>query len=146
MKYATKTIQQYIRDLSKKKPIPGGGSVAALTAAMATALISMAANYTSNKEASQVLRKVKALQKRLLNLSDLDIDAYLKVTKARKKGWRDYQSALKVATKVPLEVCLYCNRGLSIIREFKKKSNKNLIKSPLKYILNLSLILHYFQI
>ena len=47
--YRDSTLKQYLEDLAAKKPAPGGGSAAALTAAMGASLISMVINFTLGK-------------------------------------------------------------------------------------------------
>ncbi|TBR15974.1 hypothetical protein EPO66_05245, partial [bacterium] len=44
--YINKSIKKYLEDLSAKKPVPGGGSASALTAALGSSLISMVVNFT----------------------------------------------------------------------------------------------------
>lgn len=49
MSYKEQTLKQYLDDLAAKLPAPGGGSAAALNAAIGTALISMVVNFTLGK-------------------------------------------------------------------------------------------------
>ncbi len=44
------TLRQFVDDTSSSKPAPGGGSVAALTAANGASLIAMLCNLTANKK------------------------------------------------------------------------------------------------
>src|ERR1700684_649054 len=90
--FKDKTLQEYLDQLSRREPVPGGGSAAALTAAMGGGLISMVTNYsigrTSNsktveKRLSQILVKSEPIRLRLLELTSLDSEAYLQVTAAR---------------------------------------------------------------
>ncbi|MBI5145023.1 MAG: cyclodeaminase/cyclohydrolase family protein, partial [Candidatus Omnitrophica bacterium] len=49
MKYREATLKKYSDDLAAKLPAPGGGSAAALAAAMGVSLISMVVNFTLGK-------------------------------------------------------------------------------------------------
>lgn len=46
MKYKTQSLEKYLNDLSAKLSAPGGGSAAALNAALGASLISMVINFT----------------------------------------------------------------------------------------------------
>ncbi len=82
------TLASYLEQLSRREPVPGGGSAAALTAALGAALISMAANYSIGRKANTkavetrlagIVRASETIRKRLLDLTSLDSQAYLKV-------------------------------------------------------------------
>ena len=47
--YNEGSLKQYLNDLAAKLPAPGGGSAAALTAALGASLISMVLNFTIGK-------------------------------------------------------------------------------------------------
>src|SRR5579863_953571 len=90
--YKDKTLQQYLDHLSRREPVPGGGSAAALTGAMAVGLISMVTNYSIGRKANtkavdkrlnQILAKSEPIRLRMLDLTSLDSEAYLKLTAAR---------------------------------------------------------------
>src|SRR5579862_2181271 len=92
IQFKTKTLQDYVDQLSRREPVPGGGSAAALTAALAVGLISMVTNYsigrksntkTVEKRLTKILAQSEPIRLRLLELTSLDSEAYLKVTAAR---------------------------------------------------------------
>jgi len=134
-KYKDHTIQEYLEILSKKTPVPGGGSAAALMAATGVALILMVANYSLGKSASQrvkkrfrdVIKRASALRKRLMMLIDHDAQAYLKVVATRKANKKVRQAALKKASDVPREVCRLCYEGIQLTPFLVEKGNKHLI-------------------
>lgn len=108
------TIRRYLTRLSAKTPAPGGGSVAALTGALATALLSMTAGYALNRaetvrareEILSVLRFAKFRMRRLTALMDKDEAAYRKLAKElRTPGSKNLLKLYKGAIDVPLEVC-----------------------------------------
>ncbi len=108
------TIQKYLTRLSAKTPVPGGGSAAALTGALAAALLSMTAGYALNRAGTakareailSVLRLAKFQLRRLTVLMDKDEAAYHKLAKElRKRGPKNPLKLYKGAIDVPLEVC-----------------------------------------
>ncbi|MDQ6810796.1 MAG: cyclodeaminase/cyclohydrolase family protein, partial [Actinomycetota bacterium] len=84
----------YLQALASTAAVPGGGSAAALGAAMGAALISMVAKLSAKKAKAAEDRDVLTglapefdqLAARLLELSQEDIDAYRAVIEARKSG------------------------------------------------------------
>ena len=46
--YIDKPLKTYLEDLAAKQPTPGGGSAAALSAAIGVSLMTMSANYTKD--------------------------------------------------------------------------------------------------
>src|SRR5271156_2976276 len=90
--FKDKTLQEYLGQLSRREPVPGGGSAAALTAAMAVGLISMVTNYSIGRKANteavnrrlaKILEQSEPMRLRLLELTSLDSQVYLKVSAAR---------------------------------------------------------------
>ncbi len=84
MNYIKGRVVDYLDDLAAKMPAPGGGSVAALSAAMAVSLLIMACRYTLGKEKykkhqtriKSILARCLVLKKRFEKLTDDDIKAY----------------------------------------------------------------------
>jgi formiminotetrahydrofolate cyclodeaminase len=119
MGYIQGSIKDYLKDLAAKKPAPGGGSVAALSCAMAASLVAMASEFTLGKEKykkvgprfRQILLRSLALQKRLAALTDADIRAYRK---------RDLDQAIRI----PAEVCVLSYEILELGLEVLKKGNR----------------------
>jgi formiminotetrahydrofolate cyclodeaminase len=81
------TIQEFLEKLAARKPTPGGGSVAALSGALSAALVSMAAEFSENKDSSE---QARTLMNTLTHLIDRDAEAF---------AARD----LREATRVPLQ-------------------------------------------
>lgn len=116
------SLSEYSRVLSLKVPAPGGGSAAALTAALGAALLSMVANYSLGKTNSRLKeRKVKAslktsehLRKRFLALVDEDARAYLNFVKIRGASAAKRAAARRKACEVPLEVCKLCYKAVQL--------------------------------
>lgn len=119
--YCDKSLRQYLDDLAAKVPAPGGGSAAALTAALGASLISMVVNFTLGKpkyathegELKKILEKSEKLRNEFLNLVDLDVVAY------KSKNIRD-------ALNVPFMVARLCFEGIKLCPALIKKGNMNL--------------------
>ena len=111
-------VRDFVTEVSRDTPAPGGGSVAALAGATGAGLASMVANLTKPKgdEAAQILRaaaEVAHLAKDALVLGiDQDTDAFNAYLEARRlpqgtaeeKAAREaaMQMGLKLAVEVPL--------------------------------------------
>src|SRR3989344_1082898 len=129
------TLTQYLDVLSQRTPVPGGGSAAALTAALGAALLSMVANYSLGKGKPQaienkiqkILNKSEQLRKRFLELVDLDAEAYLKVAQAGQGDAKAKKAALKGARAVPLEVGRLCYSAVQLAPDLVKYGNRYLI-------------------
>jgi len=129
--YKNIPIKKYLDDLSSNKPAPGGGSATALVGALGVSCLSMVANFTIGKEKykshekdiKKILKRLKNLRKRLLELVDLDVRAYSAVVKARKKSKSEKKKARKFAISVPKEVCNLCYEALKISPVLVEKGN-----------------------
>jgi formiminotetrahydrofolate cyclodeaminase len=134
--FKDKTLQEYLDRLSRREPVPGGGSAAALTAAMAVGLISMAANYSigrkSNtpaveKRLAKILTHSESIRLRLLELTSLDSEAYLSVCAARSLDKKAQAQAARVACAVPQEICKLCYKAVQLTPYLAKKGNPYLL-------------------
>jgi formiminotetrahydrofolate cyclodeaminase len=112
----------YLDDLAAKLPAPGGGSAAALNAALGAALISMVVNFTLGKpkyaayerDLEAMLGKSEKLRHEFLNLVDLDVQAF------NSKNARD-------ALNIPLMTARLCFEAVTLCPELLQKGNTNLI-------------------
>lgn len=108
-------MNKFLKDLSSKKPAPGGGSASALAGAMAAALVNKVCVLTVSKEKyrgvekefKQLSKQAIKLQSELFKLADKDTKAFMKV---KTKG---SQEAFKKAAEVPLETA---QRSLAILK------------------------------
>ncbi|MCM8782334.1 MAG: cyclodeaminase/cyclohydrolase family protein [Candidatus Omnitrophica bacterium] len=143
--YSDESIKKYLNDLAARLPAPGGGSSAALAAAMASALISMVLNFSIGNEAyknfektaKEILRKVEDLRNKFVKFFDDDIQAYESVSKAYKlpkdteankiRRKRAIKEAVKQAILVPLHVCQYSIEAIRLLPDLARNANKNLI-------------------
>jgi len=72
------TVQGWLEALGERGPAPGGGSAAAVTAAMAAALVAMAARLSADSwaDAAGFSAQTAALRDRLAALAQADADDY----------------------------------------------------------------------
>lgn len=134
--FKDKTLQEYLDQLSRREPVPGGGSAAALTAALGAGLISMVTNYSIGRKANTkavekrlgtILAKSELIRLRLLELTSLDSEAYLKASKARSLDKKAQAQAAKEARGVPQEVCKLCFKAVQLTPYLVQKGNPHLL-------------------
>lgn len=119
--YRDETLKKYLDDLAAKLPAPGGGSAAALNAALGVSLISMVVNFTLGKpkyaqyeeELKLLLEKSERLRGEFLKLVDLDVTAY-------------QSKDMKESLNVPLLVCRLCHEAIELCPGLITKGNTNL--------------------
>jgi formiminotetrahydrofolate cyclodeaminase len=120
--YKDETLKKYLDEVAAKLPAPGGGSAAAMAAAMGAALISMVVNFTLGKEKyapfenelKSILEKSEKLREEFLRLVDLDVTAY-------------QSKNLRSTLDVPFMVCRLCFNAMELCEPLVKKGNVNLI-------------------
>jgi formiminotetrahydrofolate cyclodeaminase len=112
------SVQSFLDQLASSSPTPGGGSVAALTGALAAGLVSMVCQLTVGRpryaafeaEAQAILAQSEAIRARLTDLIQIDVVAYSTVAAAYKLPKDDptrtaaIAAAMVVATDVPLQI------------------------------------------
>ena len=122
--------------LSARAPVPGGGSAAALSGAMAAGLISMVANYSLGRPANtkmiqrrltKILKDSEYIRRRLLELTSLDSEAYLKVSAARSLDKKARRRAATQALAVPQEVCKLCYKAVLLTPTLAEHGNPYLL-------------------
>ena len=143
------SVEEFINKLSSEEPAPGGGGVAALSAALASSLNSMVYSLTVNKEAFNNLsdddkkvvltsyEKSKELSGLFLEYIERDKEAYLGVINAykMKKDTGDevrirkqtIDRALEQAMLIPFELAKTACEFYEEIETALKFGNKNLI-------------------
>lgn len=144
-KYESMSISTFLNQLSSAAPAPGGGSVAALSGAMAAALILMVCNLTIGKEkfarSEQEIKGIKEeardLRHTLVDAVDADINAYngviacYRLPKATKQEQADrrerLQEALKKAAEVPYHTAEACYRVLELNRSLPGIGNPSAV-------------------
>ncbi len=137
------TVKDFLNKVISNEPVPGGGSISALNAAIAASLTGMVANLTIGRkkyasvedEMAEVVAQVTELQKRFIEDVDRDSEAYSKVMAAFKLPKEteeeiairktEIQEATKHAAVVPLVVARDARRMMGLISEVAYKGNQN---------------------
>src|SRR5262245_9187991 len=121
-----KTLNDYLAEAASGSPTPGGGSVSAVVAANAAAMVSMVANLTIGKkkyatvqsQAEKIVAAATSAIERLKDLTAQDIEAFEAVmtawrmpgeSEAEKEAKKNAMAqATRTATLVPLELASVC--------------------------------------
>lgn len=137
------SLTEYLAQTASGSPVPGGGSSAALNAALAAALIEMVANLTIGRkgfetvdaEMRSVAQHAAALRAKLTADIDRDCNAYSQVLAAFKlpkstesekaRRAEAVQEAFKEAARVPLEVARDAVALMDFGRTVVEKGNRN---------------------
>ena len=118
-------IGDYISAVAARKSTPGGGSVAACSAANACALLAMVANFTRT-DLSDISRRAESSAQQLLSLADQDEIAFNRVMSAY-KGDGELEEALRQAATVPGDVIQIIRSHLPDMELLRSGGNQNLI-------------------
>ena len=147
-------ITEYLEKAAAGTAVPGGGSVAALNAALAAGLTEMVANLTIGKkgyeavaeEMNDIAGKSTELREKLTVAIDRDAEAYSEVMAAFKlpkatdqeKGLRSLavQKAFKHAALVPLEVANHAVEVIDLAGRAVDSGNKNAVTDGLVAAMN----------
>ncbi len=139
------SLSGFISSVASSNPVPGGGSVAALTGALAAALTQMVAGLTVGKkkyaavesEMKELARKAVAAGNALAALVKRDAEAYSKVSEAYKLAKEPADaaarraavitSALLEAAEVPLETARRCVEVAELAAVVAEKGNANAV-------------------
>lgn len=94
-----KHLDDFLDAVAAKTPAPGGGTSAAVTTALAAALVEMAARLASADEAAE---RASALRAQALRLGEEELTSYAPVLEARTEA--DRVTALDAASEPPAQV------------------------------------------
>ncbi len=133
------SVNKFLEKVASKTPTPGGGSVSAVSGAMAASLVEMVCNLTIGKKGYEKvqskIRTIKSqsnkLRKELLKLADEDAKAYesvvsaFKVSKNNPKRKQKIQTAFKKAVLIPLETAKKSGEVLDLAEKALEIGNKN---------------------
>lgn len=140
-----KNLREFSDETASESPAPGGGSIAAYSGALGTALSTMVANLSANKrgwddrweEFSNWADKGQNFHTRLLELVDADtaafngiMDAYgLPKSTEDQKITRDHaiQAATKHAIEIPMQVAEVAHDALEVAEAMADFGNPNSI-------------------
>ncbi len=129
--YSEFALVDLLDAFASNAPVPGGGSAAALAAALGVSLLVMAASLPKSKsgapeeaaDLAEAAARLRPLRDTLVQLIDADSSAYRGVMAALKMPKESptdktargqaLQSAMKAATDVPLDVMRACQQALA---------------------------------
>lgn len=138
-------ITDFLQKTASGTPVPGGGSVSALSAALGAGLTEMVANLTIAKKGyeavenqmQEVAQTVQNLRKKLVTEVDKDSNAYKDVLAAFKlpKTTEDekeqraqaIQNAMKNAARVPLGVAYDALQVMDLAEKVIRNGNRNAV-------------------
>jgi glutamate formiminotransferase/formiminotetrahydrofolate cyclodeaminase len=138
-------LTDFIDEVSRESPAPGGGSIAALAGALGASLSSMVSNLTANKRSSQdideILNKAaeecQLIKEALVKAIGEDTNAFNiymnarrlpnKTAEEKKTREEAMQSGLKQAVMVPLSTAKQSLRVIEIAEVVAKNGNPNSI-------------------
>jgi len=142
---ADMSVVDFLDETASNSPVPGGGSIAALSAAFSSALTQMVANLTLGKkgyedvqeEAGFIVKEAERMRGFFVEYIDKDSDAFNEVMNAfklpkdtdekmeyRKKA---IQEATKVAALVPLDIAREAYKIMDLAQVVVEKGNKNAV-------------------
>ncbi len=139
------TVRTFVEHLATSDPVPGGGSAAAMAGAMGAALVHMVVELTMGRPAADgnedALTRTRsaavAWQSELINLAELDANAYDAVVRARKlpretERQRDVRSvqiaaSLREATRIPLATARAASEVLDLAEGLAPIGNRNAV-------------------
>lgn len=139
------TVKEFLNKVAGSDPVPGGGSIAALNGAIASALAAMVANLTIGKKGyephEELMRHISglALQQKDVFVDDIDRDsdaydkvfACFKMPKATDEEKAARSAAIQEATKhaalVPMQVARNAGELMAIILDVARLGNRNAV-------------------
>jgi len=138
-------VTDFLEQTACGTPLPGGGSVSALSAALGAGLTEMVANLSVGKkgyeaveiEMQEIAETVKKLREKLVAEVDNDSNAYNEVLaafklpktteKEKKQRTEAIQEAMKNAARVPLGVAYDAMRVMDLAERVIKSGNRNAV-------------------
>ena len=142
MNTAGYNIEEYIKELASKTPVPGGGGASAVAGALSAALSSMVCNLTIGKKSfaaveediKNILSDMNKHMERFIKLSDKDAQAFYPLSQAYSfKPQNEEEKSLHEANMekllfdaaiVPLDIMKEANSMLNSIDFLAKKGSK----------------------
>src|SRR5512140_1956990 len=139
--YRKLTVEEFLQKANSSEPVPGGGSVAAVTGALASSMAQMVLNLTIGKEkykqfeadCKNHLASLEKAQKMMLQLMDEDIAAFGEYSEVRKLAKDDparpakMTAAIQTCVAVPLEICAVALVMLDDMDKMKEQANAFLL-------------------
>jgi formiminotetrahydrofolate cyclodeaminase len=123
MKGYRNSFIEYLQDLSKRQPHPGGGSVAYLAFCLGISLIQMALNF-SDPHTKEVVKDLERFKNQVFPFIDLDGEIFTKLINEKNPEKRG--ELLKEAQQLSFELGKKCNKILTIIKGVDSKVKRSI--------------------
>ena len=138
-------LTDFVDEVSRESPAPGGGSIAALAGALGASLSSMVANLTANKRGTESIdgllntsaEKAQAIKNFLVKAIDDDTNAFNSYMDARRMPQKTnaqktarfeaMQNGLKEAVHVPYNTAVQSEKAIEIAKMVAELGNPNSI-------------------
>lgn len=126
--YLSLPLRTFLADLAARTPTPGGGSVAAVSGALAAAQARMVVEYTVGKprfapyedKLQEALRELKRAEDAFGRLMSEDMAAYERLSASRKADDpAEKQRAVATAAAVPMEIAALAGAMLALLDDLK---------------------------
>jgi methenyltetrahydrofolate cyclohydrolase len=129
--YLDLPLRAFLDLVASDNPAPGGGSVAAVTVALAAGLSGMAARLSTGQLADGLADRADAARRRVAPLARIDAESYGRVLDAYREPDSETRrervsDALSGATDVPLAVAEIGNEVAGIAARLAEEGNPNL--------------------
>lgn len=139
------SVKDFLAKTAGSDPVPGGGSIAALNAALASALTEMVANLTIGKkkyeDKEELMRRIASsagnYMASFVRDINADAEAYNKVFEAFKlpkdtdeektERTKEIQAATRMAAEIPMEVARKALDMMDIIASVAEHGNQNAV-------------------
>jgi len=132
------TLNDFIKELSSKAPVPGGGGASALIGAVGVSLCSMVANLTSGKkkyleyqeDIDNILSRTSASIKTLMELIEKDAEVFeplsqaYSISKDNPDREEILEKALITACSVPIKLLEEISQVIDIMEELSIKGSR----------------------
>lgn len=140
---ASRSLRDFVDDVSTESPAPGGGSVAALAGSLAAALAAMVANLTVGKRGyeaewtglAELAADAQRIKAQLVAAIDADAEAFNRLMEAmrmpkatpaqQEARARAMEEAAQGAARVPLETARACAEAAALAVEVARRGNRS---------------------
>ena len=133
MQLPTTSLKPWLDAVASKTSTPGGGNVAAVLGAQASALISMVCQFSSGDRIDEpLIAGLDRTRDQFLTLADADSAAFdqlmlsYRVTKADPLRTKNLQQAITKAALIPLEIYELATKTGQLLLRIEPTSNPNL--------------------
>lgn len=125
------SVDAYLTALAARSSTPGGGAVAAMSAAQGCALMSMVCRFTRGNSLDAVLERSDAARTQCVELAEADVQAFDAVMAAYRNKGEDrtdvLERALKQAAEIPMRLIELVSTLATDLETLESQGNTNLV-------------------